>query len=154
MVEVATRVERRVRLAAPVEDAWALLQDIPRWGALYPHVASIEPHGDDGYLWRMDPLGPPGGRVSVVYACRYHADAATRTLRWTSVPGVGNAAFEGACSVESDGEGATVGTLRMDATLRVPAPSFLAGVVRPAVSIEMEGMTDTFVERLARSLDV
>jgi carbon monoxide dehydrogenase subunit G len=154
MVEVASHVARRVRLAAPVEAAWALLKDVPRWGALYPHVASIEPYGDDAFLWRMDPLGPPGGRVSVVYACRYEADEATHTLHWTPIPGVGNAAFGGACSVEPDGEAATIGTLRMDARLQVPAPSFLAAVVRPTVSHEMERMTDTFAERLSHALDV
>ncbi len=154
MVEVATHVARRVRLAAPVEAAWALLKDVPRWGALYPHVASIEPLDDDAFLWRMDPLGPPGGRVSIVYACRYVADEATRTLRWAPVPGVGNAAFEGACSVAPDGEAATVGTLRMDARLEIPAPRFLQGIVRPSVEHEMERMTDTFAERLSHALDV
>lgn len=153
MVTVDTHVARRVRLAAPVEAAWAFLKDVPRWGALYPHVASIESYGEGAYLWRMEPLGPPGGRVSIVYACRYYADEATRTLRWTPIREVGNAAFDGECSVEPDGDAATVGSLRMDATLQIPAPMFLRAVVRPSVEHEMARLTDTFAERLSHVFD-
>ena len=152
MVEVVTRVERAVRLAAPLEAAWALLQDVPRWGRLFPHVEAVEPGLEAGvFHWRMEPLGPPGGRVRVEYACRYVAEPAAHTLRWSPVEGVGTARFEGACAL-AEADGGTAGWLDLGATLWVPAPSFLAGVVRPAVSLEIERMTDTFVGRLGAEL--
>ena len=80
MVESSTRVERTLRLDAPLAEAWEMLLDVPRWGMLFPHVDTIEPMGEGQYLWRMEPLGPPGRKVRVVYACRYDADEATRTL--------------------------------------------------------------------------
>ena len=154
MVESSTRVERTLRLPAPVADAWALLLDVPRWGMLYPHVDTIEPMGDDVYRWTMEPLGPPGRKVVVEYACRYTADEATQTMTWTPVEGVGNAAFAGSCAIAPDGADATLGELRIDATLQIPAPSFLSAIVHPTVDLEMRRLTKQFAERLADAVDV
>ena len=150
MVEAAARISRTFRLAAAPDEVWALLADVPQWGRLYPGVASIVPFpeaGADAYLWTMEPLGPPGGRVRTVYACRYHRQPAERTLTWTPVPGVGTAQFEGEARLEPHGAG-TRGTLRLNAVLQIPAPRFMRGVVRPAVAAEMERRTDEFLERL------
>ena len=161
MVHATSHVRRTFRLAAPVGAAWALLADVPRWGVLFPHVETVEPLavGDrppgDVFIWRMAPLGPPGGRVETVYACRYAADPDAHALTWTPVDGVGNARFEGACALQPDlarGDEATTGTLRLDATLAIPAPSFLKAVVEPAVALEMGRMTDTFLARLDDAL--
>ena len=158
MVHATAHIQRRFRLAAPVEAAWALLTDVPRWGVLFPHVESVEP-ADPGrqrgevFVWRMAPLGPPGGRVETVYACRYAAEPARHALTWTPVDGVGNARFAGSCVLRPDGE-ATEGTLRLDATLEIPAPSFVRAIVEPAVALEMGRMTDTFLDRLGGALRV
>ena len=159
MVRARSQVRRDFRLGAPVDAAWALLADVPRWGALFPQVVSVEPFrpsgglagADAAFVWQMAPMGPPGGRVETVYACRYHADPAHHTLAWTPVEGVGTAQFEGACALAAQGD-ATAGTLRLDATLEIPAPSFVGAVVRPAVAAEMGRMTDTFLDRLRRAL--
>lgn len=160
MVRATSHIQRRFRLSASVEAAWALLADVPRWGVLFPHVEAVEPLGglrqpgaSDGetFLWRMAPLGPPGGRVETVYACRYAAEPARHALSWVPVEDVGNARFAGACTLAADGD-ATTGTLRLDATLEIPAPSFVRAVVEPAVAMEMGRMTDTFLDRLDRAL--
>lgn len=154
MIEASSRIERSFHLSVPVEVAWALIDDVPRWGALFPHVESVEPYPEAGptaFLWRMEPLGPPGVRVRLDYACRYHADAETQTLVWTPVEGVGDARFSGTCVLASHAAG-TAGTLRLDAELRVPAPSFLRGVVQPAVAFEMARITDAFLARLDGAL--
>ena len=162
MIEVAVRVERAFRLAAPPAEAWALLRDVPRWGALFPGVASVEPYaappdtadgrgGADAFVWTMEPMGPPGGRVTTVYACRYRADDDARRLTWTPVEGVGNARFSGAAALRDDAGGAA-GTLRLEAALQVPAPRFARAVVEPAVAFEMGRMTDGFLDRLGAAL--
>ena len=170
MVRVPVQIARSFRLPAPVERAWALLADVPAWGVLFPQIVSVEPFEPAGgvrqpgkptepaFLWRMAPLGPPGGRVETVYACRYHHAPETHTLRWTPVDGVGTAQFAGSCALRPEGDAtdgdATVGTLRLDATLDIPAPSFVRAVVQPAVEFEMGRMTDTFIERLRTTLAV
>ena len=159
MIRARSQIRRDVRLAAPVERAWALLADVPRWGVLFPQVVSVQPFdppgglgpADAAFLWHMAPMGPPGGRVETVYACRYHADPESHTLTWTPIEGVGTAQFDGACALAPDGD-ATAGTLRLDATLEIPAPSFVRAIVQPAVEIEMGRMTDTFLGRLGQAL--
>ena len=42
MVESSTRVERTLRLDAPLAEAWEMLLDVPRWGMLFPHVDTID----------------------------------------------------------------------------------------------------------------
>ena len=154
MIEVRSVVDREVRLAAPLGRAWALLRDVPAWGALFPRVASVAPlpdRGPDVFAWRMEPMGPPGGRVAVAYACRYHADPEAHRLAWTPVAGVGNAAFAGACRLWADGD-ATAGTLRLDSTLQIPAPRFARPLVQATLPPEMGRMTDTFLRRLDAAL--
>ncbi len=150
MIEARARIERERHLSAPIEDAWAVLVDVSKWGPLFPHVDSVEPYpeaGDNAFIWRMSPLGPPGARVRTVYACRYHPDHDTHTLTWTPVEGVGTGQFAGHCVLE-DADGETHGTLLMDAMLEIPAPGFMRGVVAPLVQVEMGRMTDTFMDRL------
>ena len=154
MIEVPVRIERSFRLPAPPERAWAVLHDVPRWGALFPGVASIEPYGPGGagaYLWTMEPMGPPGGRVTTVYACDYAADEAAHTLAWTPIEGVGNARFAGHAGLR-EAAGGAAGTLVLQAALRIPAPRFVRGVVAPAVAFEMGRMTDGFLDRLRAEL--
>lgn len=162
MVRATVHIDRPLALPAPLDRAWALLSDVPRWGRLFPHVVSVEPFDDPGhpvgdarpaFVWRMEPLGPPGGRVETVYACRYHTDPDRHTLAWAPIPDVGTAQFDGACALWADGA-RTAGTLRLDATLEIPAPSFVRGIVQPAVALEMSRMTDVFVGRLREALAV
>lgn len=150
MVEVAAEVDRAFRLPAPLEVAWALLADVPRWARLYPHVESVEPlpgAGPGVYRTTMEPLGPPGVGARVVYACRYVPDPEACVLRWTPVAGVGNARFAGEAALRSEA-GATAGALRLGAVLSIPAPSWARAVVEPAVRWEVARMTDVFLDRL------
>ena len=164
MIEVPVRIERAFRLPAPPAEAWVWLRDVPRWGALFPGVAAVEPFaappeaappagggGAGAFLWTMEPMGPPGGRVTTVYACRYRADDVARTLAWTPVEGVGNARFAGSADLRG-GTGGAAGTLRLEATLQIPAPRFARAVVEPAVAFEMGRMTDGFLDRLAEAV--
>lgn len=151
-IEVSLSVERAVSLRLAPDAAFALLADVPAWGAFFPHVERVEAFGAAGpgaYRWEMAPLGPPGGAVRVVYACRYAADAAARTVVWTPVAGVGNGVFSGALALGPGPAGGTAGVFRLDARLTIPAPSFVRGLVVPAVTFEFGRMMDTFVRRLA-----
>ena len=163
MITARAHIERNRHLDAAPDAAWALLQDVPRWGMLFPNVEAIqriaEPSGEPGdlgaFVWRLGPLGPPGRKVRTVYACRYHADDGARVLTWAptdDAPGTpSTGTFAGQVSLASSG-GGTRGALVMDATLEIPAPSFLKSVVAPLVEAEMGRMTDQFLDRLAAHL--
>ncbi len=156
MIDAHARIERARHLSASPDHAWAFLEDVLRWGPLFPHVETVEPYpaaGPMAFRWELEPLGPPGRKVRTVYACRYDADADTRTLTWTPVEGVGTAQFAGRCALTPAGDG-TDGTLEMDARLAIPAPGFLRAVLAPLVHVEMSRMVDTFLERLDDALAV
>ncbi len=151
-VEVALHLERTVALRLAPDAAFALLADVPAWGVLFPHVERVDPYppaGPGAYVWTMEPLGPPGVGVRVVYACRYVADAAARTVEWTPVEGVGNGRFSGGVALHPAPEGGTVGELHLESTLWIPAPWWVRPAVVPAVTFEFGRMVDTFVSRLA-----
>jgi carbon monoxide dehydrogenase subunit G len=146
---------RAFRINAPPEAVHAFLADVPRWAALFPRVEHVEPlnlPGDPTYRWTMEPMGPPALGLRTVYACTYAMDAEARTVRWTPVPGIGNAAFRGGTALAPDG-GATAGRLDLAATLTIPAPGFVRALVEPAVRLEFGRMTDLFLRRLADALE-
>ncbi|WP_420455469.1 SRPBCC family protein [Rubrivirga sp.] len=155
MIDAHARIERARHLSASPDHAWAFLEDVLRWGPLFPHVEAVEPYpaaGPTAFRWELEPLGPPGRKVRTVYACRYAADADARVLTWTPVEGVGTARFEGRCALAPAADGGTDGTLEMEATLEIPAPGFLRPVLAPLVHVEMARMVDTFLERLDDAL--
>lgn len=152
MIEVPARVRRTFALPGTAASAFALLSDVPAWGALFPHVAGIEPLAPGVWRWEMEPLGPPGAQAQTVYACRYAFDADALEVAWTPEPGVGNARFEGGVTLAPEASGATEAELWLAATLEIPAPWFTAALVRPAVALEFGRMTDRFIARLATAL--
>ena len=154
MIRVPAEVRRSFGLDVRADDAFALLRDVPRWGRLFPHVADISAlpeYGPDAWRWTMEPLGPPGMEARTVYACRYTFDEAARSVVWTPIPEVGNATFEGAVALTAQGH-RTAGELELAATLEIPAPGFLRGVVRAALALEFGRMTDRFLVRLAEEV--
>ena len=157
MIRVPVALERAFRLATDVEAAYALLSDLPAWGALFPRVAALDSAGTDVWRWEMEPMGPPGFEARTVYACRYAFDARAHAVAWTPVDGVGNARFAGAVALASAppdarAQPSTDGTLRLDAELEVPAPRFARAIVQPAVAFEMGRMVDTFLDRVRERL--
>ena len=155
MITVDARLDRAFAFDAPVEAAYALLSDVPRWARLFPRVERVdaEPTADGAEAWRwtMEALGPPGYAVQTVYACRYAFDPAAHAVAWAPMPELGNARFSGGVDLDPDGAGSR-GRLRLEASLDLPAPRFAAGLVRPAVRLEFERMTGVFLSRVAEAL--
>ncbi|MEM1056523.1 MAG: SRPBCC family protein [Bacteroidota bacterium] len=154
MIRVPAEVRRTFRLAVPAPEAFTLMRDVPRWARLFPNVESVQPlpeAGEDAYVWTMEPLGPPGVQVRTVYACRYTFDAEGLQVNWVPVPGEGNATFTGGVAYTEDGPEAD-GALWLEAELEIPAPRFVAGVVRAALTAEFGRMTDRFLRRLSREV--
>lgn len=155
MIRVPAEVRRSFTLSVSPEAAFAVLQDVPTWGALFPGVEAISPLGGDVWRWEMEPMGPPAVQVRTVYACRYTFDAETRTVAWAPEPGIGNATFEGAVTLAPEAgtapeaSGETRGELWLESVLEIPAPRFVAGVVRGAVGVAFGQMTDRFLARLS-----
>ena len=160
MIRVPAEVRRTFTLWAPPQAAFAFLSDVPRWAALFPGVERVVPlapgpGGEEVWRWEMAPMGPPGAEVRTVYACSYTFNAEALRVTWEPVPGVGNAEFAGGGALAASGgrgTGGTAGELWLEASLEVPAPRFVAGVVRAAVGAAFGRMTDQFLARLRAEL--
>lgn len=154
MIRVPVRLDRAFDLPVGIDSAFALLSDIPRWGGLYPRVASIDPlpdHGADAWRWRMDPMGPPGFEARIVYGCRYTIDTERYAVTWGPIEGVGNSFFSGAAELVG-GANLCSGRLHLLAELEIPAPRFVRPIVQAQVSFEMGRMTDVFLRRVRDAL--
>lgn len=154
MIRVPVSLDRRFDLPVGLGAAFALLSDIPRWGGLYPRVASLEPlpeQGPDAWRWQMEPMGPPGFEARIVYACRYAIDPERHAVTWTPIENVGNSLFSGAAELVG-GANLCSGRLRLEADLEVPAPRFVKPLVSAQVGFEMGRMTDVFLRRVRDAL--
>lgn len=151
MIRVPAEVERSFHLEVTADRAFDLMRDVPRWAWLFPNIEAVDPlpgHGPDAWCWTMQPLGPPGIQVQTVYACRYTFDDDRLEVTWAPIPGEGNATFAGGVAYTDRGTEAD-GTLWLEAELEIPAPRFVAGIVRAALDAEFGRMTDRFLTRLA-----
>lgn len=154
MIRVPAEVRRSFRLPIAAQTAFALMRDVPRWARLFPHVEAVDalPEvGEDVWRWTMEPLGPPGLQAQTVYACHYTFDDDALAVEWAPVPGVGNARFTGGVALAPSGSEAE-GELWLEAELEIPAPRFVAVVVRAALGVEFGRMTDRFLARLAEEV--
>ena len=153
MAEIPVDLARRFALPVPVEEAYAFLQDVPRWGLLFPHVERIDPE-DEPQVWRwtMEPLGPPGFAVQTVYACRYTFTPESHAVAWAPIDGVGNARFEGSVTLAHADSETCTGDLLLRARLTLPIPGFALPIARPAVVAEFGRSTDRFLSRLREVL--
>ena len=156
MIRIPVALDRAFELAAGVDDAYALLSDLPAWASLFPRVASLDPLGAHAWRWTMEPMGPPGFEARTVYGCRYAFDAEAHAVTWAPLDGVGNARFAGSVELASAPDARsrprTSGALRLDTELEIPAPRFARAVVQPAVAFEMGRMVDTFLDRVRERL--
>lgn len=154
MIRVPVSLDRAFDLPVGIDVAFALLSDIPRWGGLYPRVASLDPipeQGPDAWRWRMEPMGPPGFEARIVYGCRYTINPERHAVTWVPLAGVGNSLFSGAAELVG-GANLCSGRLRLEADLEIPAPRFVKPLVQAQVGFEMGRMTDTFIQRVRNEL--
>ena len=154
MIRARVALDRTFDLPVGIETAFALMADIPAWGALYPRVASLDPlpeHGPAAWRWQMEPMGPPGFEARTVYGCRYAIDPERHSVTWTPIESVGNALFSGAVGLVG-GANLASGRLHLEADLEIPAPWFVRPLVQAQVAFEMGRLTDVFLRRVREAL--
>jgi carbon monoxide dehydrogenase subunit G len=150
-VEISGVVTRSARARAGAESVFALLADVPRSIAHFPDVESVEPRGDAWY-WRLRELGAGPLRFQVVYASRYHVDAAARRVWWEAIPGVGNARIEGRWRIEPDGAETSI-TMDARYSLETPFPRLTRAAVEAVVAREQARLVDLYLANLVRTLE-
>lgn len=150
-MNVTVEFKQGFRVPASPAAVFDLLADVPRSVGHFPELKQLVPLGEGAYRWEMKPLGAAGISHQVIYASRYVADAASRSVIWTPVKKVGNGQIEGRWLYKADRAGtaidfATVGELE------VPVPLLLRAVAAPFVQGEFRRQVQRYLDNIRAAL--
>ena len=76
---------------AKAAEVFEVLSDVPTSVSHFPKVDQLTDLGGGVYQWEMEKVGTAQVNIQTVYASQYVSDKAKGTVKWTPVPGVGNA---------------------------------------------------------------
>ena len=146
-VKVSINLDRKFTVAANIDTVFSLLSDIPASAGYFPKVQALIPLSDNEYRWEMKKVSLGLHSVQTVYACKYNADSATKTILWTPIKGEGNAIVSGKWELQETDDGTSI-SFHTKADLTVPLPGLLKMAISPAVKIEFSGMVDSYLRSL------
>lgn len=136
---------------ASAKEAFALLSNVPRSASHYPKLAHLEDLGKNTYRWEMEPVGSGPVHLQTVYASKYVSSPTKGTVRWTPVPGEGNARVAGSWTIRAH-QGFTRLLLEIDGSVDLPLPGLMKTVAEPIVEFEFESLTEQYLDKIAHAL--
>jgi carbon monoxide dehydrogenase subunit G len=134
---------------ADADTVFELLSDVPASVAHFPKVQKLTDLGDGVYQWEMEKVGTAQVNIQTVYASKYAANKAKRTVVWKPVPGIGNALVGGSWTI-TDHKKSTGIALKIDGELNLPLPGLMKMVVAPVVESEFEKLVDRYIANLIK----
>ena len=133
---------------ASAKAVFDVLSDVPRSASHFPKVAALTDLGDGVFQWEMEEVGTAQVNIRTVYASRYVANRAKKTVTWFPVvPDVGNAQIGGGWRIQAN-KGSTTITLTIEGQVEVPLPSLMRVVVEPVVAAEFEMLVEAYIDNL------
>lgn len=128
-------------------EVFELLSDVPTSVSHFPKVEKLTDLGDGVYQWEMEKVGTAQVNIQTVYASKYVSDKAKGTIKWTPVPGVGNAQVGGQWKIVPNKKSALV-TLSIQGEIEVPLPGLMKMIVVPVVQGEFEKLVEKYIDNL------
>ncbi|MDP2416373.1 MAG: hypothetical protein U1D25_18070 [Hydrogenophaga sp.] len=144
-VKIDLGYEFQVR--TPTAEVFSVLSDVPTSVSFFPKVEKLTDLGDGVYQWEMEKVGTAQVNIQTVYASQYVSDKAKGTVKWTPVPGIGNALVGGQWKMVSDKK-STILTLSIQGEITVPLPGLMKMVVVPVVQGEFEKLVEKYIANL------
>ncbi|RYF16100.1 MAG: hypothetical protein EOO30_12320 [Comamonadaceae bacterium] len=136
---------------AKFDEVFAVLSDVPESVSHFPKVHKLTRLEDGVYQWEMERVGTAQVHIQTVYACRYTADKAKGTVKWTPVKGVGNAQVGGSWKITDHKGKSTKLVLRNEGTVDVPVPALMKMIVEPLVASEFEKLVEKYIANLVKA---
>lgn len=144
-------IEREFDVAAPFDNVFDTLADVPYSVSHFPKVDELVDLGDECYRWEMEKIGIDKWSIQTVYASEYCWDKEEGWIEWYPIEDEGNAKVEGKWTIKAiDGDNTRL-TLSTKGELGLPLPSLAKVIVKPIVSREFEGLVDRYIENLQRT---
>ena len=150
-VSVHIDVGYELEVQAGYDAVFDVLSDVPESLSHMPKVERLTDMGDGVYQLEMQRVGTPQVHIQTIYASRYVSDRATGTVKWTPVPGVGNAQVGGSWKVTGHKGKPTKLVLKIAGTADVPLPALMKPIVAPVVSSEFEKLIEKYIANLAKA---
>ena len=152
MIELRSQFQGAVDVAATPEATYALVCDVRESGRHVSGLESVEPHGEDAWRWLTRKVG--AGKVSlyVDYTIRYTRDDAARTLRWESLPGLGNSELHGSWTLTPTPRGVRL-ALHNDLTLRMGIPRLLKKPAEVLFARENTRILEGYLQNVKTTLE-
>jgi hypothetical protein len=99
----------------------------------------------------MEKVGTAQVNIQTVYASKYVCDKARGSVKWTPVPGIGNALVGGSWKITDRKGKSTQLVLKIDGTVDVPLPGLMKMVVEPVVASEFEKLVEKYIDNLVKA---
>ncbi len=151
MTIVHAEVVRSGHLHVTQKEAWEVLGDVSRFGALMPNVVRYEPV-EDGWYWEMEGASPVGHRFRPSFTMRYLLDGPHR-LTFDSkerheddIP-----AARGEVRL-AEFEGGTEAVMNLGVHVDVPVPSLLLGPAQRFFHVELGRLAEGFIDNLREAV--
>jgi carbon monoxide dehydrogenase subunit G len=151
MVEIGVDLRYTLQVGWDVEQAFAMVSDVPGSAANFPGLERLDDLGDGVYRWNMRPFEFSRFRHQVRYAARYTSDAAAGTVIWTTEGSDGNTRADGIWRVVPDGDGARL-SFENHLAVMLPVPRLVARAARKVVPSVMDKQTRKYLERIAQKM--
>lgn len=145
IVPFGLRYEFDVRAGA--DEVYAVLADVPASASHFPQVERLIDLGGNSYRWELHKVGVAPVEIQTVYACRYAADPKKRTVRWSPLPGVGNARIGGSWTVTRKKKSTHL-VLDIEGEVSVALPGLMKPLVVPVVAGENEKLLEQYIDNL------
>lgn len=148
-ITVAIELGYEFDVKASANEVFDVLADVPVSASFYPKVDKLTDLGDGAYRWEMARIGIGQAYIQTVYASRYVANRAKRTVEWVPIAEEGNAQVSGDWKI-TDNKKSTNVVLSIQAELTVPLPALMKVVVTPLVEAEFEKLTEQYIDNLTQ----
>ncbi len=150
-ISVTIELAYNFTVHASAQEAFDLLSDIPTCASFFPNLDQLVDLGEATYRWEMEKISVAQVELQTLYACKYVADKVQQTIVWTPVEGEGNALVSGEWAVGKKNQ-ATHIALQLTATLELPLPGFMSGMVTPVVEKKFTKLIEKYLVNLTARL--
>ena len=136
---------------APIDQAYALLADVPRSVNHFPKVDQVVKLSDDTYRWEMARMGIQKLHLQIMYTSTYTFNSDQKWVRWSPVVG-GNAEMGGLWQLSETATGGTHIHFENEGKLILPVPRLMRMVVKPIATQRFMDMLDVYIDNLKETM--
>lgn len=154
-MDIKLDLEREALLPVPLASARVLLDDLEATIGRFPNLRQLTALGPNAYRWDLRTMGVRVAKIAhdVSYGARYDIDTAGNRIRWSPIPGVGNAEIAGDISLRAASDSTTTMRFHIRGALHgVPVPLLYRPLAGPFIVNKMAVLIERYLAATAAAL--